>query len=117
MYKIFADECIHTDLIEALKINGHLVQTVHDVGLSGATDAEIFNHAVSNSLILLTFDRGFGDIFTYNISKSVGLVIELIGSMNKTEIVDIAIAFFSLEYDLKGKLVIIGINKIRIIER
>ena len=74
MYKIFADECIHTDLIEALKINGHLVQTVHDVGLSGATDAEIFNHAVSNSLILLTFDRGFGDIFTYNISKSVGSI-------------------------------------------
>lgn len=117
MHKIFADECIHTDLIDGLKTNGHNVQTVHDVGLSGVSDIEIFNHSISNSLTLLTFDRGFGDIFTYNISESSGVVIELIGSMNKTEIIDTAIAFFSADYDIKGKLVIIGLNKIRIIER
>ena len=108
---------LHSDLIKSLKTAGHNVQTVHDVNLSGVSDIEIFNYAISNYLVLFTFDRGFGDIFTYNIAESTGVVIELINSMSKTEIIDTAVAFFSSEYNLKGKLVIIGLNKIRIIER
>lgn len=117
MYKIFADECVHKDMIDALKSAGHKVITVHEPGLSGVSDVEIFNYSCKNDLILFTFDRGFGDIFKFDISDSGGVVIELISQMNKDEIINIALAFFSEERDLKGRLTIINKTKIRIIER
>ena len=111
MYRIFSDECIHKDMIEALKSAGHVVETIYESGMSGATDAEVFDYATKNDLVLFTFDRGFGDIFKFNISNSSGIAIELINSMNKTEMIDIAVAFFSEDRKLKSKLVIIGIKK------
>lgn len=117
MYRILADECIHKDLVEALRSSGHHVTTICEVNLSGATDSEVFIYACENKLTLLTFDRGFGDIFNFEISKSNGVVIELINQMEKSEIIEIALAFFSQERDINGKLVIMGKTKIRISER
>jgi|SRR3989344_9239625 len=117
MYKLLADECVHKDMIDALRSAGHTVKTVYESNMSGATDVEVFDRAIKSDLVLFTFDRGFGDIFAFNISKSSGIVIELINSMDKTEMIDIAVAFFSGDRKLKGKLVIIGKTKIRIIER
>ncbi|OGC57183.1 hypothetical protein A3H26_02540 [candidate division WWE3 bacterium RIFCSPLOWO2_12_FULL_36_10] len=117
MYKILSDECIHKDIIDALRLAGHKITTVHEIKMSGSTDLEVFNYAYKNKLVLFTFDRGFGDIFTFDISGSSGVVIESINQMDKGEIIDIAIAFFSELRDLQGKLVIIGKTKIRIIER
>ena len=98
MYRIFSDECIHKDMIEALKSAGHVVETIYESGMSGATDAEVFDYATKNDLVLFTFDRGFGDIFKFNISNSSGIAIELINSMNKTEIPFVKVG----EKSLKG---------------
>jgi len=50
-------------------------------------------------------------------SQSPGVIIELVSSMNKLEMIETALAFFASQQNLDGKLVIIGVNKIRIIER
>ncbi len=68
----------------------------------------------------MTYDRGFGDIFRFNISKSNGVIIVLTSKMKKNEIVNIILSFISTinkQADLRGKLVIIGKNKIRVTQR
>ena len=73
-----------------------------------------------NKRILLTYDRGFGDIFRFNISKSRGVIIVLTSKMKKNEIINIILSFMSTinkQADLRGKLVIIGKSKIRITKR
>lgn len=116
MIKIFADECIPTDIISALRGKNFDVLTVKEAGLTGSEDGIIFDFALKNKRVVLTFDRGFGDIFRFNISKSSGVVIILINQMFREEIADILLnfIFFIKSGDLKGKLVIIGKNKIRI---
>lgn len=117
IYKILADECIHKDMVNALRSAGHQIISINDIKMSGSTDIEVFSYANKNNLILFSFDRGFGDIFTFDISNSSGVVIELINQMDKDELINIALAFFSGGRDLQGKLVIIGKTKIRVIER
>lgn len=119
MIKFFVDECINIDIILALRQKGVDVLTVKDAGLTGSDDEIVYNFAKDNHRVLLTFDRGFGDIFRFNISKSAGVIIILVNQMAYFEIADILFAFF-LEIgkgNIRGKLVIIGKSKIRIRER
>ncbi len=117
MHKILADECIHKDLVEALREEGNSVEWVTEMELSGSSDDVVFEHALKNNLILLTFDRGFGDIFNYNINNCPGIIIELIHGMEKSEIIEFAKFALSQYEDFSGKLIIIGKNKIRLIDR
>lgn len=119
MYRILADECIHLDLANVLRQVGLDVLTVDEARLSGASDQAVFRAAVKKKRILLTFDRGFGDIFRFDISSSFGVVIILIGQMTRRETVDLPLAFFSFQKgrSLAGKLAIIGKRRIRISER
>ena len=119
MLKILADECIHTDLVKALSDNGLDVVTVSQLGLSGKSDEVIFKQAIKSKRILLTFDRGFGDIFRFNISSGQGIVIILPSQMTKEELIALPLAFFKSyqKGKLTGKLVIIGKTRIRISER
>jgi len=119
MLKIFADECVHTDLIKAIKSLGVDIITTQETKLSGKSDEDIFNYCVKSNRILLTFDRGFGDIFRFDIATSEGVVILLISRMKKEEILGIATSFFKKyqNKNLKGKLVIIGKTRVRILKR
>ena len=119
MIKILADEGIHADLVSALKKAGLDVVTASEAGLSAKNDEDIFAKANSLKRILLTFDRGFGDIFRFDISGSQGVVILLISQMDKTEIINIPLAFFTTlgKRRLTSQLVIIGKHRIRISRR
>ena len=120
MLKLFIDECINWDIIFVLRQNGFDALTVRDTKLTGSDDETIFKFACENKRILLTYDRGFGDIFRFNISESNGVIIVLNSQMKKNECIDIILSFMSTinkQTDLCGKLVIIGKSKIRITER
>lgn len=116
MLKLMADECIHNDVILALRQNGFDVLTIKEAGLTGSDDEIIFNFAQDKQRILLTFDRSFGDIFHFNITKSSGVIIVLISQMTKNEVINILLNFLNLikNQGIDGKLVIIGKTKIRI---
>ena len=117
MYSFLADECIPRDLVDYLRSQGYVVEWIPEIGMSGASDDSIFEYALDKNLILLTFDRGFGDIFRFDIKNSPGVIIELINQMNKDDLGLVLQAFLSRKPDLFGKLVIIGKKKIRVIVR
>ena len=127
MLKLLADECIHADMVLALRQSDFDVRTVRQASLAGTDDEAVFAYAAANDFVLLTFDRGFGDIFRFSIAKSPGVIIVLLNQMPLTEATQVLLGFVShvvkqmevnvLDMGLKGKLAIIGKNKIRIIGR
>ena len=120
IFKFFSDECVNTDVVLGLRENDIDVLTVREAGLSGGTDNSIFSFAVENKRVLLSFDRGFGDIFRFNISKSYGVVVVLVGLMRKEEIVKIILTFLGIvktPAGLRGRLAILGKTRIRLINR
>lgn len=119
-FKFLADECVNTDVVLGLRQAKIDVLTVREAGLTGSDDDAIFNFALENKRVLLSFDRGFGDIFRFNISKSYGVIIILIGQMSKSEIVKIILTFLTAiktDAGLRGKLAILGKTRIRLINR
>jgi hypothetical protein len=71
---------------------------------------------VKTKRVLLTFDRGFGDIFRFDLSKSFGVMIILIFQMTKAEMTNLPLAFLGSrsKEDWRGKLVILGKRKVRV---
>ncbi|MDZ4229415.1 MAG: DUF5615 family PIN-like protein [Patescibacteria group bacterium] len=120
MFKFLADECVNTDILNDLRENRIDVVTVFQAGLTGAEDEAVFKYAIAKKRILLSFDRGFGDIFRFNIAKSPGVMIVLIGQMSKTEAVKSILTFLGVIKTaayFQGKLAILGKTRIRIINR
>ena len=119
-YRVLADECVNTDVVLGLRENGIDVLTIKETGLTGADDKTVFEFAVSNKRILLSFDRGFGDIFRFYIAGSEGVIVVLIGQMRKKDIVKSILTFFSIiktRTGLRGRLAILGKTRIRLINR
>ena len=56
-----ADECVDAGLVERLRHAGHDVTYVVETD-AGATDAEVLVHAAGEGRLLLTEDKGFGDL-------------------------------------------------------
>ena len=86
MLKIFADECINTDLVLTIKNSGFYVLSTKEAGLTGASDEEVFDFAIEKDLVILTADRGFGDIFRFNIGNSRGVIVVLVDQMTREEL-------------------------------
>lgn len=115
MLNIFADQCVHRDLVEALREKGFKVTPAWEVKLSKATDDEIFIYAQKHKLALLTYDRDFGDRTQFEIGKSFGIVIVEIEKMSGEMIVKRTIIFFK-KYNaenLRGKIFIVEPSRVR----
>lgn len=48
---------------------------VRDCGLRGKSDEEVFSHAVRHREVILTADRGFGDISRFPLGSHSGIII------------------------------------------
>jgi predicted nuclease of predicted toxin-antitoxin system len=114
--RIFADHCVHTDIVEALRKIGLKVERAIEVNLEKSSDEEIFNYILKTSQVLLTFDKDFGNIPRFDTQKSAGVVIIYTERISKENIIKMIITFFSKikRRDLKGNLFIIEPERIRI---
>jgi len=114
--RIFADHCVHTDLVESLRENRFEVERAIEVGLDRASDEEIFNHAFKKSQILLTFDKDFGNIIQFDIKNSAGIVLVYTEGMSKEFIIERVVNFFQgiKPKSFQGTLFIVEADRIRI---
>ena len=113
---IFADHCVNTDVVNALRENGFEIERASEKDLDKATDEEIFSYVLKRKQVLLTFDKDFGNIVRFNIRQSKGIVIVYVERMDKKQIMDKTVAFFKKikEKFLKGTLFIVEHDDIRI---
>ena len=70
-----ADECTFTRTVRRMRDLGRAVNRVQDLGMAGASDATVFQKAQENEAVLVTTDRGFGDVRAYPPSSHRGIIV------------------------------------------
>lgn len=83
MIRFLADESFPDPTAELIKSWGFAVTKVRELGLSGAKDPVIFQKAQEKNLILLTADKGFGDIRVYPPSLHAGVILSYSVSIHR----------------------------------
>jgi predicted nuclease of predicted toxin-antitoxin system len=73
--KVKLDENLPASAAAILQAVGHDVDTVFSEGLTGATDPDVLAAATAAGRILISLDRGLGDIRTYPPGSHAGIVV------------------------------------------
>ena len=72
--RFLADECLHVEIVAALRQAGHDVATVAPAD-AGASNEAVFDRALRERAILLTADKDFGEIAVGRAGASPGVVL------------------------------------------
>src|SRR3970040_1315025 len=73
--RFLIDEDVPRSTTRALHDAGFDVVNVHDAGLQGKSDDEIFGYAQSESRLLLTCDMGFSNILKFPPPQNYGILV------------------------------------------
>jgi predicted nuclease of predicted toxin-antitoxin system len=73
--KFKLDENLPVSSTRALTVRGHDVDTVTAEGLTGAGDPDVVAAAAAETRVLITLDRGMGDIRSYPPGSHAGIVV------------------------------------------
>lgn len=73
--RIKLDENLPQRAAARLSAAGHTVDTVLDEGLGGRTDVEVVRAAALDDRLLITLDRGLGDIRAYPPGEHAGILV------------------------------------------
>lgn len=73
-YPLLADENIHPSVVAKLREAGKNIQTVSDVGLTGATDSAVIAFASAAGRVLLTHDADFGRLMGVTGQPVIGVI-------------------------------------------
>ena len=75
MPSFLIDEDLPRGLAACRQAAGFEAADVRDVGLRGAPDSVIHEHAVARSLVLLTADLGFSNVLRFPLQHHHGIVV------------------------------------------
>lgn len=73
--RVKLDENIPRSAPQVLLAAGHDVDTVVDEGLGGASDPQVVADAAADERLLITLDRGLGDIRAYPPGSHAGILV------------------------------------------
>jgi len=83
------DENLPGEVAVLLRQQGHNARSVHDQGLSGATDAKLIDTCQAESRILVTLDTDFADIRTYPPGAHVGIIVLRLARQDKPHVLGV----------------------------
>jgi len=120
MPKFVIDEDMPRSTGAILKKHGYDIRDIRDHGLRGAKDEEIYKFAQREQAVILTGDRGFGNILRFPLGNHFGIVVaHFPNEMLTMEMNHRLLERFKdlSEEDFKGNLIIVEPRKIRIRRR
>ena len=114
--KFKVDENLPREIAELLRSLGYSADTVEDEGLRGATDPLVVDAARKENRILLTLDKGLGNLVAYPAGTHAGVVLfrppasgprsaAAFGKLNLPRVLDLS---------LSGRVVIVTETKVRV---
>lgn len=116
--RFLVDEDLPRSTDSLLGQHGHEAVDIRDIGLRGASDAEIAAYAQKHRLCLLSGDIGFGDIRNYPPGKYFGIVVlRLPAKATSATILTLLKSLLvqtEIVNQLNGKLAIIELGRVRI---
>lgn len=109
------DENLPAELCASVRELGHTADTVFDEGMVGAQDADLLARARDEGRVLLTMDKGIGDVRVYPPNQYAGIVLFRPPTAGRN-----AVAAFVrqhlptlLQMNLVGHLVVVTEHRIR----
>ena len=113
--KFKIDENLPRDLAEALIALGYAADTVQEEGLAGAPDPVVLNAAIKDDRILLTLDKGFGNVISYPPESHPGIVLFRPGSLERPAVLAFILDRLPdvLQLPIKGRTLVVTPRKIR----
>jgi hypothetical protein len=109
------DENLPIEILENLREAGHDADSVHDEGLDGAPDPVVLSRARDEGRIVLTLDKGIGDVRAYQPTQYRGIVLFRPPSSGRAT----TLAFLRqhlpgvLSLDLDGRLTVVTATGVR----
>jgi len=73
--KFLADHCVSKRTTDFLRGEGHELTTLKDLGLQELEDFQVLELAIQRDEILITEDKGFGNILDYPPSSHQGVIV------------------------------------------
>ena len=73
--RFLLDECVSLPTQTFFRQSGYDCVTVHALGRSGTANGELLALAKTRHLILVTIDRGIGNLRTYPLGTHAGLIV------------------------------------------
>ena len=98
--KVKRDENIPVSARQVLTEIGHDVDTVIDEGLAGRDDPTVLAAADSEGRLLVTLDRGFGDVRAYPPGSHSGIVVLRLDSQAVTSVLS-TLSSLTTHHDLE----------------
>ena len=114
--KIKLDENLPTELGELLSRLGHSVDTVHDEGLCGHSDSDVWRAAQAEERFLITQDLDFSDARRYRPGTHSGILLVRLREPTRRRLLDrLAGAFQANDIrSWQGCLVVLSESRIRV---
>jgi predicted nuclease of predicted toxin-antitoxin system len=72
---IFTDEDVYFNTVKFLRKKNFNIKTIYEVGLTGITDRELIKEANKRKSVLLTRDKGFGELVYFNKMETHGVIL------------------------------------------
>ena len=117
--KLKLDENLPHDLAAALGRRGHDVHTVADEHLAGESDPVVVAAATDENRMLLTLDRGIGDLRRYPPGSHAGILVLRPVTQDPDSILTLIGRLMSTHplEELRGCIVVVEPQKVRIRRR
>jgi predicted nuclease of predicted toxin-antitoxin system len=120
MWKFVIDEDMPRSTAVVLRQAGHSAEDVRDVGLRGHSDEEVFEYAQTQGAILLTADKGFGNLLRFPLGTHAGILVVRMPNELPTQAVnqEVLRALEDLAgEDLAGLLMVVELGRTRVRRR
>jgi len=113
--KFKLDENLPVEILSTLRGAGHEADSVHDEGLVGMPDPQILARVKVEERILLTMDKGIGDIRAYRPDQYAGIVLFRPPSSGRRTVFDFVSQNLQkiLDLELRGRLVVVSGTGVR----
>ena len=109
-----ANENFPSVAVAALRQAGHDVFWVR-TEMGGATDEEVLAHAISESRVLLTFDKDFGDlVFQFGLPATCGILLFRISTKSPDSVAVKVLKGIESRNDWSGLFTVVSNERIRI---
>jgi predicted nuclease of predicted toxin-antitoxin system len=112
--RILADENFPHAAVQALRRRGHDVAWVA-ADAQGSSDVRILERAQTESRILITFDKDFGELaFHWGLPASSGVVLFRTSLPSPSHVARVAVAALESRTDWAGNFAVVEDDRIRI---
>ncbi len=114
--KFLADHCLSQRTVHYLRETGFAITTLKELDKHKLSDPDVLSLAIERDEILITEDKGFGNIFDYPLYSHKGIII-IITRTRKREMLHSILKKFLSESsfeEISGKLITIEDNLVRI---